>query len=306
MSEQPSASPLPATATVHDLGYKRYLGNRLAASGRWRVIMRNQISTAWKGWIRLKSPVGAAVIITVVAGAVMYVSSNKVFNMIASRGMGITFADGIVPFSMTLYTKVAFVFSLSISAAVVAGDAQGGAFTFYFARPVRPADYVAGKFAGLFICNLLLLTAGPMLLGIERLGLADDTSNILPLLPVVGKAAIAGIAGAALYSALPLGLSALANSRRSAIGMWAASYLIVASMMTGIGMKTGLPLGLLSPPNVITQLTFDLFDVQMRGRSDTIAWPVALAAIAVQVTLALGLTYWRVNKSRSSGVGGVP
>jgi ABC-2 type transport system permease protein len=305
MSEsQPHAvAPRPA-ATVHDLGYKRYGGSRLAASRRWRVIMRNQIAVAWKGWLRFKAPLAFTLMITVVAGAVMYVSSNRLFNMIASRGTGITFADGIVPFSMMMYTKVAFAFSLSIGASVVASDAQNGAFTFYFSRPVRPIDYVVGKFAGLFVCNLLLLTAGPVLLGIERLGLADKGADILPLLPVVGKALVAGLAGAALYAALPLGFSALANTRGSAIGMWSAYYLIGASILTNIGNKTDTPLGLFDPANLITQLTFELFDVQMRGRPAPLAWPILLAAVACFVFLSLAITYWRVNKSRSAGVGG--
>ena len=63
----------PATAAIYDLGYKRYVGNRVAASSRWRVIMRNQLSTAWKGWWRLKFPLGTALMISLVAGAVMYV-----------------------------------------------------------------------------------------------------------------------------------------------------------------------------------------------------------------------------------------
>ena len=60
-----------ATGTIHDLGYKRYVGARLAASTRWIVVMKNQIAYAWKTWWRYKSALGLAVIVTVWTGAVV-------------------------------------------------------------------------------------------------------------------------------------------------------------------------------------------------------------------------------------------
>ena len=42
----------PATGQIHDLGYKRYVGERRARDTRWTVIMRHQVSTGWKTWWR--------------------------------------------------------------------------------------------------------------------------------------------------------------------------------------------------------------------------------------------------------------
>jgi len=299
-------APTRSTAAIYDLGYKRYVGNRVAASARWRVIMRNQLSTAWKGWWRLKFPLGTALMISLVAGAVMYVSSNKLFNAIASKGMGLKFSDGIVPFSMTFFARAGFIFSLTVGASVIASDAQSGGFTFYFARPVRPIDYVLGKFAGLLLATSLIMMAGPLFLAAERLGLAETTSELIDLLPVLGKAAIAGLAGALLYAALPLGFSALANKRRTALALWAGAYLIAGSICSGIGLLTNTPLGALDPPTAITSLTFHLFDVEWKGRSAMVPMPYAIGAILMYVVIGLGLAWWRVNNSRSTGVGGAP
>ncbi|MBP9086083.1 MAG: ABC transporter permease subunit [Kofleriaceae bacterium] len=302
--EQPAVTH--RAAAIYDLGYKRYAGIRLAASARWRVIMRNQLSTAWKGWWRLKFPLGTAIMITLVAGAVMYVSSNKMFNAIASRGMGLKFSDGIVPFSMTFFSRAAFIFSLTVGASVIAGDAQSGGFTFYFARPVRPLDYVLGKFSGLLLATMLIMMAGPLFLAGERLGLAETTSELVDLLPMLGKAAAAGFLGALVYAALPLGFSALANKRRTAVALWAGAYLIAGTIFAGIGLLTNSPLGALDPPTAVTSLTFHLFDVEWKGRSAMVPLPYALASIGGYVTIGLGLAWWRVNQSRSTGVGGVP
>jgi hypothetical protein len=299
-------SPVSKPAAIYDLGYKRYKGTRLAASSRWRVIMRNQIATAWKGWWRLKFPLALALIIAMVAGAVMYVSSNKLFNAIASRGMGLKFSDGIVPFSMTFFSRAAFIYSLTVGASVIASDAQHGGFTFYFARPVRPADYVIGKFTGLLLGTMLIMMAGPLFLACERLGLAESTDELVELLPVLGKASLAGFCGALLFAALPLGFSALSNRRRTAVALWAGAYLILGSILAGIGLATGSPLGAFDPPTAITSLTFHLFDVEWRGRSAMVPMSAALLAIAGYVVGGLALAYWRVTQSRSTGVGGVP
>jgi len=78
---------------------------------------------------------------------------------------------------MTWYCPIGFITSLFVCASTVAGDVQSGAFTFYFARSVRPRDYVIGKLAGLTILLSLIMLAGPFLLAAVRLALSDDLSR---------------------------------------------------------------------------------------------------------------------------------
>ena len=44
----PQAAERPAAA-IHDLGYKRYVGTRRPQSTRWRVLVKNVVSTSWRG-----------------------------------------------------------------------------------------------------------------------------------------------------------------------------------------------------------------------------------------------------------------
>ncbi|MEZ4362303.1 MAG: hypothetical protein R3B48_19090 [Kofleriaceae bacterium] len=305
----------PATGTVHDLGYKRYLGGRLAQGLRWRVVMRQQLTFAWKTWWRYKVSLIGAIIATLVAGAVMYAASDTVVSMISrspgsmeaglASTLAVRFIDGILPLSVLWYCKIGFVASLTIAASVVATDLRTGAFSFYFARSVRPVDYVAGKLGGLLLLAALLLLAGPLLLALLRVGLSDSTRQVIDQLKNLHRAAIVGGVGAVVYSVIPLGFSALVADRRWAVGLWALYYTAFGSMMSGLGLVLWSPLGALDLPVALSRISFTLFDVTMpgsRGASFPVTW--AYGSIAVHAAVALALVTWRVRRAALDGVGG--
>jgi hypothetical protein len=310
------AVPVPVPAgTVYDLGYKRYLGTRLPQGMRWRVIMRQQLGSAWKTWWRFKLSMVSAIIATLVAGAIMYVASDTVMQLLR-RGdggganpvgqMALRFIDGILPLSVIWYCKIGFIASMTVAASVVATDVRTGAFTFYFARSVRPLDYVLGKAAGLALLAGLLTFAGPVLLALLRVGLSDSTSQITAQLRGVGYAGIVGLLGTALYSIVPLGFSALVADRRWAVGLWALYYVAFGSIMTGLGFAVWGPLAALDLPGALSRISYALFDVVLTARGAphfSIAWDIG--SIAAHTIAALALVWWRVDKSARDGVGGM-
>lgn len=311
-----AAPPAPPTGTVHDLGYKRYLGTRLPQRLRWRVIMGQQISYAWKTWWRWKLPMVSAVVATLVAGAVMYVASDTGMDMLRRGGRGddfnpltqiaLRFIDGILPLSVIWYCKIGFIASMTVAASTVASDVKTGAFSFYFARSVRPIDYVAGKAVGLLLLAAILVLAGPLLLAILRVGLAEDTSQIMPLLRGLLNAGIVGALAVLIYSIIPLGFSALVADRRWAVGLWALYYVAVGSIMTGLGHVLVPQLAALDLAGALSRVSFALFDVSLTGRplgDFSVAWDVG--SIALHTLLALGLVSWRVAKASRDGVGGM-
>ncbi len=314
----PPTPPAPPTGTVHDLGYKRYLGTRLPQHLRWRVIMGQQISYAWKTWWRWKLQMVSAVVATLVAGAVMYVASDTAMNILrpagAERGgdfnpvgqMALRFIDGILPLSVIWYCKIGFIASMTVAASTVAADIKTGAFSFYFARSVRPVDYVVGKVAGLMLLAAILVLAGPLLLAILRVGLAEDTSQIMPLLRGLLNAGVVGALALLIYSIIPLGFSALVADRRWSVGLWALYYVAVGSIMTGLGHVLVPQLAALDLAGALSRVSFALFDVSLTGRplgDFSVAWDVG--SIALHTLLALGLVSWRVAKASRDGVGGM-
>ncbi len=293
------------TGTIHDLGYKRYAGPRRPPATRWRVIMREQLASAWKTWWRFKSAAGLAVVITFIAGGFLYLASDRLLHALGHNGLVTTIADGVVPLSITWYCRAAFVVSLTISAGIVAGDLQSGAFTFYFARSVRPRDYVLGKLAGLAVLMLVITVAGPLLLAALHLGLAESTDQLVADLTILPKILAIGALTTITYAAVPLGFSALVSSRRYALALWAVYYLVVGVMAVGIGMVGNGAVAALDLPTAIETVTTSLFDVQfLRGAHPDVPLAAALVSIGVQVTAAIVVVTLRVRAAQQSGVGG--
>ena len=291
---------------IHDLGYKRYVGSRRSLGTRWTVIMRDQVAGAWKTWWRFKIWLIAASLATAVSAGVLYFLSGKMFRLFTGgNGQAIHIADGILPFSTAVYCKVGFIISLTISAAVIAGDVQSGAFTFYFARSLRPRDYVIGKIIGLSIVLSLVMLGGPLVLAGVRLGLAEGQDDLIALLPILAKAIALGVLGTLIYAVVPLGFSALVSSRTYALAIWAAYYMLIGSLAQGLGFITHPAVAALDLPTALGAVARDLFEVHLNRSIDfEIPVGIALASILVHVAAATGVMLWRVRTAQLRGVGG--
>jgi hypothetical protein len=291
-------------STIHDLGYKRYVGTRRAPATRWRVIARQQIAHAWKTWWRFKAPLGMAVIITCIAGGMMVFASDQRSRLGAAQTIVMKLVDSALPEALLWYFRAGFVVSLTISATQVASDMQSGAFTFYFARSIKPWHYVFGKLAGLWALLALITLAGPLVLGGLRVGIADSTDELLLLLPVLGKAALVGVIATIVYAAVPLGFSALLGARRQALALWAAYYLILGSMAYAIGTLSAGWVAALDLPHALQAVTYELWGLQYRTREAHIPLGAAIASLVGQVGLAIGLVAYRVRAAHLAGIGG--
>lgn len=293
---------------IHDLGYKRYHGTRLAQSTRWRVIMREQIANGWKKWWRYKLALGGAVITACIAGGLMFVSTNRTIRGFGSAvgDLALTFADGVVPLSIPQFCRMAFVLSLTLGATIVANDTKSGAFTFYYVRSVRPRDYVFGKLAGYGFLVATLVVAGPVLLACFRLGLSDDTDQLVTYLPIVPKALGIGLLAAAAYTAIPLAISAIVPNPRYALALWAAYYLVIGSIGMALAAENvGGPMAAIDIQTALQAITLDLFDLTIvRGDRNHLGSTTALIMLSAQIVIAIGIIWFQVSRDQRSGVGG--
>lgn len=295
-----------ATGTIHDLGYKRYVGARLAASTRWLVITKNHIAYAWKTWWRFKSSLGLAVVVTVIAGGVMFLLQDRnVKGVVLPSGIAATLTDATLPRAIQWYSRVAFLVSLTIGARVVAGDMHSGAFTFYFARSVRPRDYVLGKLVGQFAIVGAIYMAGPLLLAIARLGLADSTDELVSLLPVIPKALAIGALGTLAFAAVPLGFSALVGNPRYAMALWATYYLVVGGMAWVLSRITESGIAALDIAASLDRVVFWLYDLELVwGRAKRIDPYVAIGSLCAHAGAAIAIIIWQVRRAHLRGIGG--
>jgi ABC-2 type transport system permease protein len=296
--------PEPAAGRIHDLGYKRYAGTRRSVGTRWRVVMTNQITTSWKTWWRFKAALGLAVITTFIAGGVMIILSDKIVRNVAGLAAAVM-ADAALPKAIPWFTRAGFLVSLTIGARIVAGDLQSGAFTFYFARSVRPRDYVLGKLAGMAVLLSAICLAGPVVLAFVRLGLSPDVDTFITLLPLVPKAIAVGLLATLALATVPLAFSALLASARYSMSLWAAYYLVFGGMVSLVGQSVRSPIGALDLATALDAVALNLFELDLFvGRAGHLSLTAGLASITVHVVLAIGIVAWQVRRAHGSGVGG--
>ena len=305
----PAPAPPPAAApagTIYDLGYKRYTGARQATSTRWKVIARNQIASVWKTWWRYKSALGFAVIVTFVFGGIMFLLQDRMVNGVVVPGnAAAVLSDLALPMSITWYTRAAFLLSLTIGSSVIARDMQSGAFTFYFARSVRPRDYVLGKLIGMLAITSTVMLAGPLALAISRLALSESVDQLVATLPILPKVLAVGVLSTLAFTAVPLGFSAIIANPRHAMALWAVYYLVVGGMAYLLArlMKNGF--GALDITMAIEGLTYDLLEmVQLRGRSKRIETPLAVTSLLVHAAAGIAIIAYRVRRAHLAGIGG--
>ncbi len=298
----------PATGTIHDIGYKRYVGTRRAVSTRWRVIMRHQIRMAWKRWWRYKMPLFAVVVTTFVAGGFMYVATSEIIRgasiVMGAQQLPLKMADAVVPMSIRWYGMAAFILSLTLGATIVSTDTQSGAFTFYYVRSIRPVDYVLGKLAGYGTLVATIVFVPPLLLAGLRLGLCDNLDDLVAHLHLLPKTLAVGALATLAYTAVPLALSSLVANRRYALALWAAYYLIAGNIAFGLSFVLGRNLAALDIPTALQAFTFELFDIRIPGLTANLSLEAALIGLLVQSGAAIAILWYQVSRDQKTGVGG--
>jgi ABC-type transport system involved in multi-copper enzyme maturation permease subunit len=300
----PAAPPPPATGTIHDLGSKRYVGTRRPQSTRWRVIARNQMAMAWKGFWRFKLPLFFAATNTIVWAALLTAGAlTKIIQEITRQSP----EDAYIALSYSgtgWYCNAAFIASMTVGAGVIASDIKSGAFTFYFARPVRPIDYVLGKLGGMFALFAMIFLVGPLILAGVRLGMYGSLGDVVANLDLLAKVALIGVLSSLAYAAIPLAFSALAPSRRYALALWVAYYWVIGTIVSAIGLRTSPIMASLDIPTAIRSLAFDLLDVELMRSRDGIEWQYAVFGLSIQIVIAVAIVFYRVREAEESGVGG--
>jgi hypothetical protein len=293
-------------AAIHDLGYKRYVGTRRPQSTRWRVIVKNVVATSWRGWWRMKVWMIGALLTTVGVGIPMYLLRNELVRRLERKGLDLTWADGLVPGSFVFFAWTGFMLATTVAAAQVARDLKASAFEFYFSRPVRPLDYVAGKVGGVTVIMLFALGAGPLLLSLFRVGLSADVDEAMTALALVPRTALIGLLASLAYAVVPLALSALAPRPRITVAMWVGYYFVFGLLVLALAHALRMPdLAALRLPDAVVGLAFGLYGApNVFGGGEMPGVGASLAALIGYTVLGVLALHWRVRSAERAGMGG--
>lgn len=280
--------------TIRDLGYRPYTGKRLPSSNSFLVLYRFALRKAWRSWlVKLSLFFGWGPL--AVACVVWYVQLTIFANAEVPAGARPGVSD-LGDMMHTLGAAQLWLFgtliALGAGAGTIARDNAQRAFPFFFAKPVSPAQYIAGHVAAVFTWAFAMIYVPLMFFG------AFVAATVNPEL----RFSAAGLLLAAIpYSVLvagaiattSVGLSSLSKSRAFTMTTWAIGFLVPTVAAWLIEELVEWPwLGLLSLPRLCEVLGNALFKVEA---SESIQPWHAAAMLALWIVGSVAVALRRVR-----------
>jgi ABC-2 type transport system permease protein len=255
---------------IHDQGYRRYAGTRAAVGKSWQVITRAGVRTVLskRSFIALMLLAWSPFVVRAVQVYVAATFSQASF--LAPRAE--TFREfleqqGVFVFFVTIY----------IGAGLIANDRRANALQVYLSKPLTRAEYVAGKFAILFLFLVGVTWLPAILLLLIQILFAGSLAFVRDnffLLPAITLFSLLQV----LVSAMTmLALSSMSKSSRFVGIMYAGLIFFTAALFQALrGITRNSTWAFLSPTDTLEQIGAIIF------RADP---PYDLSPILAIVTL---------------------
>ena len=258
---------------IHDQGYRRYTGSKAAVGKSWQVITRAGVRTVLskRSFIALMLLAWAPFVVRAVQ---VYIAANfQQASFLAPRAE--TFREfleqqGVFVFFVTIY----------IGAGLIANDRRANALQVYLSKPLTRAEYVAGKFAILFLFLVGVTWLPAILLLFIQIMFAGSFAflrdNVF-LLPAITLFALLQV----LVSTMTmLALSSMSKSSRFVGIMYAGLIFFTAAFFQALRGITGRSSwAWLSPTNTLAQIGALIF------RADPPSQLSPIVAVITVVTL---------------------
>jgi ABC-type transport system involved in multi-copper enzyme maturation permease subunit len=204
---------------IRDLGYRPYDGDRLPASQNTWVLLRHGLDRAWGSWL-VKIAVflgwGPAVVTAILLGVRFYLVKDAPPGADVGEIPGASWVSAIFWWQFWPFLSLV---TVGAGAGVIAEDITFKAFAFYFAKPVTPLQYLAGRTTAVaLLCFLLAFIPAAIVVGMlagtspEEMRL-EQAGLLLPAL-------IYALFMAIVVSTTSIGMSALSGSRALTMSAW--------------------------------------------------------------------------------------
>jgi ABC-type transport system involved in multi-copper enzyme maturation permease subunit len=267
---------------IHDQGYRRYLGSRATIGKSWQVMTRAGVMSV----IRKRAFIGMMLMawMPYVVQAVRIYVSNVVAQASFLAPKGDTFRE-------FLDQQNLFVFFVTIwvGAGLIANDRRANALQLYLSRPMSSAEYIAGKFAILFVFLTAVTFLPAMMLLLTQALLAGSLTfvrNNLYLIPAITLYSLVLIT---MTASTMLALSSLSKSSRFVGVMFAGLLFFTLALFNALRGITGRStFAWLSPSASLEQLGDVIFRMQPRYQmSPTIAAVTVLLLIVGSIWILM-------------------
>ena len=231
-----------AAGPIADLSYRNYDGPLEDVGKRWwtiaKMTMRMALKKKWFWALAVFSTYGYGILSIIFYFLDTFADSGAMGRQAMNPMTNVIWKDQVLT-GFSLGQLWIFCFTLLIGAGVIAADTRANALLVYLSKPVTKADYLLGKWLGMFLL-IVAVTGVPMLLFTAFNWMSYrqyghwDTWLLFKLIPLM-------IVPAFLHSSIMLGVSAMFNQGRVAGAVYAGIYFLsglVAGIATGIRMSS--------------------------------------------------------------------
>jgi len=207
---------------IRDQGYQRYEGRYTPEGGRWKLIAGRMLKmTARQPWVMVMLIL--AIFPALVAGVLMYIYAKMANAGLPAQPDQLVYALlGGWPLSLL----VAFLTAMFAGGGAVADDTRGGAFQFYFARPVTREQYLTGKLIPPVVLTACVSLAPAVMIAFLRIALAKDGADAMGLLMLPLQALAHGTILSLALGVPVVAVSSTARGRGYAQGAYAGLFLL--------------------------------------------------------------------------------
>lgn len=232
------AGDLPPS-TISDVSYRNYDGELRNRSVRWWTIavatMRANVNRKKLGyWI----PAGIITVIYLFIGIAFYFTQNFKSQV---EAMGGNLGGPANPYALSLYqgldytNLLLFVATLTIGSAAIASDIRANALLVYLSKPLTRADYLIGKWMGIFLLLAALSLTPALVLFLFFAVAYNDQGFLKDNATLILRLLAASLIAPAIHASLVIGFSAWSKSPRLAGSLYAAFYFVVGIISTTAG-----------------------------------------------------------------------
>ena len=289
------STPSRRTGVIHDIGYRRYEGQRLGRGYAARSLFVHSVRSGYglgrSAWAKVL-PIGLLSVAAVASLVLVVVNTQLPVRVIDYVGIASTFTYG------------ATVFVAVVAPELVSVDLRSNLLQLYLSRPLRRSDYALAKLAAL-AAAVFGLFAVPML--IMFAGMAFDTDDgfggVLHELGGLCLGLLAAAVHAALLAAIALPLASLSGRRVFASGIIIAVFLLTAPVSGALRAfdtgALGAVAGVIDPSTLLAGVDQWLFGATSTWCGSTVFGPVYGLVTLVLVVLGTACAVWRYRKVKS-------
>ncbi len=300
-----SASPAIERGLIHDLGYGAYSGPRSGPWTRTWIIAREVFRVGWKNpWLR--RCMWMSFMVVAVWGVIIFIQGqNQGIAQLEQAKAFLPKKDTYVMWAVT--RSLVFIGVLAgaiVGAGAVSDDLRAGAFQFYFARPLRPQQYVVGKLLGVVMAIGLVVAVPAVGLASVRVVMETHVEVMVRALGVIPRTlALAGVVTLAL-AALAVLMSSLTPRKIYA----QASYTLLLFISFAIALplakvSNNVKLRVISLRDAVEGLGYGLFQKWTFDRTWAPPWQTSLIMLLCVFGGASLALLWRIRRVELSSLG---